>query len=57
MSQEDEEKTSFVTPFGTYSFKRMAEGLRNAGSIFARTTTKMLKEDKSISTYVGDIVV
>jgi hypothetical protein len=55
MSQEDEEKTSFVTPFGTYSFKRMAEGLRNAGSIFARTTTKMLKEDKSIEQTISRI--
>jgi hypothetical protein len=57
MSQEDEEKTSFITPFGTYCFRRMAEGLLNTGSTFARMTTKMFKEDKSISAYVDDIVV
>jgi hypothetical protein len=31
---EDEEKTSFITPFGTYCYLRMSEGLRNAGPTF-----------------------
>ena len=57
MNQEDEEKTSFITPFGTYCFKRMAERLRNVGSTFACMTTKVFKVDKAISTYVNDIVV
>ena len=57
MNQEDELKTSFITPFETYYFKRMAEGLHNAGSTFARMTTKVFKEDKAISAYVDDIVV
>jgi hypothetical protein len=57
MNQEDEEKTSFITPFGTYCFRRMAEGLRNAGSTFTRMIAKMFKEDKSISAYVDDIIV
>jgi hypothetical protein len=35
----------------------MAEGLRNAGSTFARMIAKMFKEDKSISAYVDEIVV
>ena len=29
--KEDEEKTSFTTPFGTYYIVRMPEGLKNAG--------------------------
>jgi len=57
MNQEDEEKTSFITPFGTYYFRRMAEGLRIVGSIFARMTTKVFKEDKTIPAYVDNIVV
>jgi hypothetical protein len=57
MNQEVKEKTSFITPFGTYYFTRMAEGLRNAGSTFARMTTKVFKEDKAIFTYVDDIIV
>jgi hypothetical protein len=28
--KEDEEKTSFITPFGTFYFVRMPEGLKNA---------------------------
>jgi hypothetical protein len=31
LRKEDEEKTSFITPFGTYYYLRMHEGLRNAG--------------------------
>jgi hypothetical protein len=36
LNKEDEEKTSFTTPFGTYCYTRMPEGLKNAGSTFAR---------------------
>ena len=57
MYQEDVEKTSFITPFRMYCFRRMAEGLRNVGSTFARMTTKVFKEDKAISAYMDDIVV
>jgi hypothetical protein len=32
--REDEEKTSFITPFGTYCFVRMPEGLKNEGAPF-----------------------
>jgi hypothetical protein len=32
MAKEDEEKTSFITPFETFCFVRMPEGLKNAGS-------------------------
>jgi hypothetical protein len=31
MMKYDEDKTSFTTPFGTYCFIRMPEGLRNTG--------------------------
>ena len=35
LNKEDEEKTSFTTPFETYCYTRMPEGLKNAGSTFA----------------------
>ena len=57
MNQEDEEKTSFITLFGTYCFRRMVEGLQNIGLTFARMTAKVFKEDKAISAYVDDIIV
>jgi hypothetical protein len=34
--REDEEKTSFITPFGTFCLVRMPEGLKNAGCTFSR---------------------
>jgi hypothetical protein len=34
--KEDEEKTTFITPFGTFCFVRMPEGLKNAGCTFSR---------------------
>ena len=40
--KEDEEKTSFTTPFGTYCFVRMPEGLKNAGQTFSRMSVVVL---------------
>ena len=42
MNKVDEEKTSFTTPFGTYCYVRMSEGLRNAGCTFNRMIKKVL---------------
>jgi hypothetical protein len=36
LKKEDEEKTSFTTPFETYCYTRIPEGLKNAGTTFAR---------------------
>jgi hypothetical protein len=43
MVKEDEEKTSFITPFRTFCFVRMPEGLKNAGSTFTRMTGTVFK--------------
>jgi hypothetical protein len=40
MAKEDEEKTSFITPFGTFYFVRMPVGLKNDGPTFTRMTGK-----------------
>jgi hypothetical protein len=34
MKEEDKATTSFITPFDTYCFARMPEGLKNVGSTF-----------------------
>jgi hypothetical protein len=59
MKEEDKASTSFITPFGTYYFVRMPEGLKNAGSTFSRLTKKVLEShvDHNIFTYVDDIFV
>ena len=59
MRKEDEEFTSFITPFGTYYFVRMAEGLHNASTTFVRMTSIVLRDQigKNLLTYVDEIVV
>jgi hypothetical protein len=59
MKGEDKAKISFITPFNTYCFMRMPEGLKNAGSTFSRLTKSVLEEQlgRNIFRYVDDIVV
>ena len=59
MRKEDEEFTSFITPFGTYCFVRMAKWLHNASTTFVRMTSTVLSDQigKNLLTYVDDIVV
>jgi ribonuclease HI len=59
MKEEDKAITSFITPFGTYCFIGMPEGLKNVGSTFSRLTKTVLEsqDGRNIFTYVDDIVV
>jgi hypothetical protein len=59
LRREDEEKTSFITLFGTYCYMRMSEGLRNAGPAFCRMAKAALKDqvDRNVFSYVDDIIV
>jgi hypothetical protein len=59
MKKEDEPKTSFITPSGTYCYLRMPEGLKNAGGSFSRMTSKVLctQIGRNVLTYVDDIIV
>jgi hypothetical protein len=57
--REDEEKTSFITPFGTFCFIRMPEGLKNVGCTFSKMIAIVLHPQlrRNILAYVDDIVV
>jgi hypothetical protein len=59
MKKEDEPKTSFITPSGTYCYLRMPEGLKNAGGCFSRMIAKVLHSQigRIVLTYVDDIIV
>jgi hypothetical protein len=59
MKKEDEPKTSFITPNGTYCYLRMPEGLKNAEGSFNMMTSIVLSTqfDKNVLTYVDDIIV
>jgi hypothetical protein len=59
LRKEDEQKTSFITPFGTYCYLRMPEGLCNADPTLCRMTKAALKDQvgKNVLSYVNVIVV
>jgi hypothetical protein len=59
MKKEDEPKTSFIAPSGTYCYLRMPERLKNAGGSFSRMTANVLHSQIGINvlTYIDDIIV
>jgi hypothetical protein len=59
MKKEDEPKTSFITPSGTYCYLWMPEGLKNTIGSFSRMTAKVLHSQigRNVLTYVDDIIV
>jgi hypothetical protein len=54
MKKEDEPKTSFITPSGTYCYLQMLEGFKNVGGSFSRMTAKVLHSQigRNVLTYV-----
>ena len=59
MAPEDMEKTSFITPWGTYCYRVMPFGLKNAGVTYQRVATILLHDliHKEIEVYVDDMIV
>jgi hypothetical protein len=59
LRKEAEENTSFITPFSTYCYLGMSEGLKNADPIFCRMKKSILKDQmqRNVFAYVDDIVV
>lgn len=59
VEEQDRDKTCFVTPFGTYRFRRMPFGLKNAPMTFSRLMDRFRSGlgDRSIFTYLDDILV
>jgi hypothetical protein len=59
MKKEDEDKTSFITPFGVYCFVRMPEGLRNVGPTFNKMVNIVLGPQlrRNVLDYVDDVVI
>jgi hypothetical protein len=59
MNKDDEPKTSFITPSGTYCYLHMPKGLKNARGSFSRMTVKVFHSQigKNVLTYVDDINV
>ena len=56
---EDQEKTSFTTPWGTFMYDKIPFGLMNVGATFQRTMDISFAEEKEkfIVVYMDDISV
>ena len=59
MDKSDQEKTSFVTSQGLFSYKVMPFGLKNAGATYQRLMNKMFAHQigKNVQVYVDDMLV
>jgi hypothetical protein len=59
MRKEDEPKTSFITPSGTYCYLLMPEGFKDASGSLSKMKTKVLSTQlgRNVLTYVDDIIV
>ena len=59
LAEEDQDKTSFTTPWGTYCYVVMPFGLRNAGTTYQRAMIEIFHDMIHIDmeVYVDDILV
>ena len=59
LQEQDQSKTSFITPFGAYCYKTMSFGLKNAGATYQRAIQTCLDDQigKNIEAYEDDVVV
>jgi len=58
MAPEDIEKTTFITPWGTFCYKVMSFGLKNAGATYQRAIVTLFYDmiHKEIEVYVDDMI-
>ncbi|XP_070049693.1 uncharacterized protein [Nicotiana tomentosiformis] len=58
-NQEDAEKTTFITPWGTYCYQVMPFGLKNAGATYMRAMTTIFHDmiHREIEVYVDDVII
>lgn len=59
VKNNDELKTSFIMPNGTYRYLRMCEGLKNVHKSLSHMMTNVFSNQigRNVLTYVDDIIV
>ena len=59
MSEEDQERTSFITSQGLFCYKVMPFGLKNVGATYQRLMNKMFTDQigRNVQVYVDDMLV
>ena len=59
LKEEDQIKTPFIMPFGTYYYTTMSFGLKNVGATYQRAIQRCLKDQigHNVEAYIDDVVV
>jgi hypothetical protein len=59
LKEEDQIKTAFITPYGTYAYKTMSFGLKNVGATYQRAIQMCFADQlhRNIGAYVDDVVI
>ena len=59
MAPDDMEKTSFIIKWGTYCYKVMSFGLKNARTTYQRATTTLFHDmmHRDVEVYMDDMIV
>jgi hypothetical protein len=59
LKEEDQIKTAFITPVGTYTYKTMSFGLKNAGATYQRVIQMCFADQlhRNVEAYVDDMVI
>jgi hypothetical protein len=59
LKEEDQIKTMFITPFGTYAYKTMSFGLKNASATYQRAIEMCFVDQlhQNVEAYVDDMVI
>ena len=59
MAPEDREKTAFIIEWGTYCYKVMPFGLKNAGATYQRAITTLFHDmmHRDVEVYVDDMIM
>jgi hypothetical protein len=59
LKEEDQIKTAFITPFGTYAYKTVSFRLKNAGATYLRAIQMCFADQlhRNVKAYVDDVVI
>jgi hypothetical protein len=59
LKEEDQIKTAFITPFGTYAYKTMSFGLKNVGATYPHAIQMCFADQlhRNVEAYVDDVVI
>jgi hypothetical protein len=59
LKEEDQIKTAFITPFGTYAYKTISFGLKNGGATYQHAIQMCFADQlyRNVEAYVDDVVI